>query len=258
MTAATATGTATNDESPPIASPRRLRVDRARQVADAIRRQIHDGQYADRTLPIERVLVEELDTTRNTVRDALALLREEGLVERCPGVGTRITADKHVHGLDRLMGLAEVMREHGPITNEVRAACLVAPPRAVAGRLGVEPGAKVVYLERLRWLNGIPLSLDLTYLPVDVGEPLLDEDLVNRDVFGLIEETSGHRLGYADVTFEAVNADRHSATVLDLPQDAALLLVERLAHFPGGRPVDLEFVRLRADRIAMRAQVNRL
>lgn len=236
---------------------RRTRADRARQVADAIRTHIVSGIYAGGVLPREPELVAEFRTTRNTVRHALDLLRVDGLVERCPGVGTVVTADKYSHGLDRLLGLAEVMREHGPISNEVRAASVVVPPRAVASRLELPDGALVIYLERLRRLGGIPLSLDLTYLPTDVGEQLLDEDLANRDVFGLIEHTTGHRLGDADVAIEAVNADPHSAAVLDTPRDAALLLVERLTRLDDGRPVDLEFIRFRADRITMRAQVTR-
>lgn len=243
----------------PIASvaARRTRADRARQIADAIRTHIVAGIYSGGVLPRETELVAEFRTTRNTVRHALDLLRAEGLVERCPGVGTVVTADKYPHGLDRLLGLAEVMREHGPISNEVRTATVVVPPRAVASRLELTEGAHVIYLERLLRLGGIPLSLDLTYLPMDVGEQLLDEDLANRDVFGLLEQTTGHRLGDADVVIEAVNADSHSAAVLDAPQGAALLLVERLTRLDDGRPVDLEFIRFRADRITMRAQVTR-
>lgn len=251
-------GTATVPGEPAtLVADRRTRADRARQVADAIRTHILSGFYAGGVLPREPELVTEFGTTRNTVRHALDLLRADGLVERCPGVGTVITADKYPHGLDRLLGLAEVMREHGPITNEVRAASAVVPPRAVASRLELPDGAMVIYLERLRWLGGIPLSLDLTYLPTDVGERLLDEDLAHRDVFGLIEQTTKQRLGDADVVLEAVNADAHSAAVLDTPRDAALLLVERLTRLDDGRPVDLEFIRFRADRITMRAQVTR-
>lgn len=239
------------------AGGRRLRSDRARQVADVIRQQILLGDYPDRVLPDERSIGEEFGASRNTVRHALDLLRADGLIERQPGVGTVVTARKYPHGLNRLMGLAETLHEHGVITNEVRTAGPIVPPRGVACRLGTEDGESVVYIERLRKLNGVPLSLDLTYLPMDVGAPLLAEDLVNRDIFGLIERTSGHRLGTADIGMEAVNADPHSARVLDLPECAALLLLERLSRFEDGRPVDLEYIRFRGDRLTMRAQVTR-
>lgn len=247
----------TPDEPIALAAGRRRRADRARQVADVIRHRVLDGAYDEGVLPREQELITEFDTTRNTVRDALDLLRQEGLVERCPGVGTLVVGAKYPHRLDRLMGLAEVMREHGPISNEVRTAGLVTPPSVVSERLDIPDGEQVVYLERLRRLGGIPVSLDLTYLPRDIGEPLLEQDLAGRDVFSLLELTTGRQLGGADISIEAVNADPHSAAVLEAPRDAALLLVERLTHLDTGRPVDLEFIRFRADRITMRAQVNR-
>lgn len=235
----------------------RLRADRARQVADVLRQQVLDGAFPTGVLPDERWLAVEFSTSRNTVREALDALRDEGLIDRRPGVGTVVVNRKYPHGLHRLMGLAETLHEHGEVTNEVRTAGVVRPPGAVARRLGLGAEPRVVFVERLRHLNGLPLSLDLTYLTMDVGEPLLDADLERHDIFGLIEQTSGHRLGIAELTLEAVNADAHSATVLDVPKGTALLMVERLSHLEDGRPVDLEFIRFRGDRLTMRAQVCR-
>ncbi|QFZ16375.1 GntR family transcriptional regulator [Saccharothrix syringae] len=239
------------------APDRRLRADRARQAADVIRQQVVQRAYPDGVLPDERFLAAEFSASRNTIREALDLLREEGLIERVPGVGTVVVTEKYPHGLGRLMGLAETLHEHGEVTNDVRAAGPIKPPSSVARRLGLADGEPVVYVERLRRLGGLPLSLDLTYLPVDVGTPLLGEDLRNRDIFSLIEQTSGRRLGTAEVALEAVNADLHSAAVLEVPRGAALLVVERLSRFADGRPVDLEFIRMRGDRLTMRAECRR-
>jgi GntR family transcriptional regulator len=236
---------------------RRRRADRARQVADLLRRQIIHGGYPGGQLPLESALAREFDTSRNTVRQALDLLREEGLVERCPGVGTTVAAEKYPHGLHRLLGLAETLHEHGQVVNQVRTMTLIEPPAPVSHRLGLAPGEQVVYLERLRSLNGLPLSLDLTYLVRDVGEPLLDFDLAGNDIFVLLERITGRPLGTAELTLEAVNADPHTAAVLGAPRGAALLMVERLTHLADGRPVDLEFIRFRGDRLTMRGHLRR-
>lgn len=240
-----------------LTDARRLRADRARQVADVLRRQVLGGGFRSGALPAEPVLVREFGASRNTVRDALDLLRAEGLVERCPGVGTIVVNEKYPHGLERLLGLAETLREHGEVVNEVRAGGLITAPREVAARLGVPPGEPVAYIERLRRLNGLPLSLDLTYVVRDLGEPLLAEDLAGTDVFVLLERIAGQPLGRADVTLEAVNADPHSAATLDAPRGTALLMLERLAHLADGRPVDLEFIRFRGDRISMSGMLRR-
>ncbi|SDQ56800.1 GntR family transcriptional regulator [Thermostaphylospora chromogena] len=236
---------------------RRSRADRARQIADLLRGEIMHGRFRTGRLPLESALAREYGTSRNTVRQALDLLREEGLIDRCPRVGTTVAAEKYPHGLHRLLGLAETLHEHGEVTNKVRTMGLIEPPPAVGHRLGLPPGEPVVYLERLRSLNGLPLSLDLTYLVRDVGEPLFDADLERNDVFVLLEEIAGRPLGTAELTLEAVNADAHTAAVLDVPRGAALLMVERLTHLSDGRPVDLEFIRFRGDRLTMRGHLRR-
>ncbi|UGQ15305.1 GntR family transcriptional regulator [Yinghuangia sp. ASG 101] len=241
--------------TPPGAA--RRRAERAYGIAEVLRRLVVSGAYPDGVLPDERTLIAEFGTTRNTVREALDLLRCEGLVERVPGTGTVVTAAKYPHGLNRLTGLAETLHEHGDVTNEVRAAGPVRAPATVARRLHMSEGAQVVYIERVRRLNGLPLSLDLTYLAPDVGTPLLGRDLEHLDVFGLIEQTSGHRLGVAEISVEAVNADAHASAVLEVPRGAALLVVERLSHLDTGRPVDLEFIRFRGDRLSMTARIPR-
>lgn len=244
--------------APPAApAVRRLRADRARQVAEVLRQQVIRGAFPDGVLPDEQALAAEFGATRNTVREALDSLRLEGLIDRIPGSGTVVLGEKYSHGLDRLMGLAETLHEHGEITNEVRTAGRLRPPGAVARRLRLPETAEVVYIERLRRLGGVPLSLDLTYLTLDVGEPLLDADLPRRDIFGLIEQVAGQRLGDAEITMEALSADPHSADVLEVPECTALLVVERLSHLEDGRPVDLEFIRFRGDRIAMRGRLRR-
>lgn len=231
------------------------RADRARQVADVLRQQIHAGAF-DGALPAEHAIVAEFGVSRNTVRDALALLKDDGLIERAPKIGTHVAQRKYDHGLDALLGLKETLRGHGEVRNEVRAAQTVTPPPAVARRLCLAPGEQAVYLERLRYLDTLPLSLDQTYLAPDIGARVLERDLETNDVFALIEELAG-ALGSADLALEAVTADAHSAATLQMPEGGALLLLERLTKLADGRPVDLEYIRMRGDRITMRGSLIR-
>lgn len=92
---------------------------------------------------------------------------------------------------------------------------------------------------------------------MDIGGELLGCDLENTDVFRLLEQLTGGPLGHAEITLEAVNADAHSAAVLQAPRGAAVLMLERLTCLPDGRPVDLEFIRFRGDRITMGGVLRR-
>jgi GntR family transcriptional regulator len=221
-----------------------------------LRQQIHAGAYAD-GLPSENDLAAEFFVSRNTIREALSVLKNEGLIDRGPKVGTHVAQRKYEHRLDTLLGLKETFKHLGEVRNEVRAAMPVAAPPAVARRLRLETGAQVVFVERLRFLGDLPLSLDLTYLAPDIGTEILDHPLETNDLFALIEQVSGHRLGSASLALEAISADAHSAATLQVPEGAALLMLERLTSLDDGRPVDLEYIRMRGDRITMRGNLIR-
>ena len=237
----------------PLPEPR---ADRARRAADVLRQQIHAGAYPD-GLPPENELAAEFFVSRNTIREALTVLKNEGLIDRGPKVGTHVAQRKYEHGLNALLGLKETFKDLGEVRNEVRAAMPVAAPPAVARRLQLEPGEQVVFIERLRYLGDLPLSLDLTYLSPDIGTRILDHPLETNDLFALIEQVSGHRLGSASLALEAIPADAHSAATLQVPDGASLLMLERLTSLDDGRPVDLEYIRMRGDRITMRGNLIR-
>ncbi|MFJ9408815.1 GntR family transcriptional regulator [Streptomyces sp. NPDC101393] len=239
------------------------RADRARTVANVLRRQVLRGAFPAGVLPDERALIAEFGTTRNTVREALGLLRDEGLVERRRGVGTVVVGRAYEHPLGELSGLAEVLQRHGAVVNEVRAARTVQPPHAVARRLELPEKSPAVYLERLRRVDGTALSLDCTYLTPEVGDPLLalvreaPDTLERHDVFDLIETAAGMPLGRAEISVQAMVADPATCTVLDMPSGGAVLAVERLTRLADGRPADLEFIHLRGDRLTLHATLDR-
>ncbi|WP_067022055.1 GntR family transcriptional regulator [Streptomyces dysideae] len=234
------------------------RVAPVRRVRDVLRTRVLTGVYGNRPLPSEAALAAELGASRNVVRDVLALLRMEGLVDRIPGVGTLVVSGKAVQGLDRLRGLAESFDTGcDRVVNQVLLADTVPATPTVAERLEVTPGTEVIALERVRMLDDQPLSLDASYLPADIGRPLLEMDLTRHDVFGLIEGELGLCLGAAALSIEAIAADRTVAGLLRVPDGFPLLFLERLTYTDAGRPIDLEFVRFRGDRMSLSAWLHR-
>jgi GntR family transcriptional regulator len=244
-----------------VPGPRQRRADPARWLRDALRGQILAGVYGASALPSEYELGHEFGVSRNVVRESLRLLRVEGLVERIPGAGTFVVAGRAVHGLDRLRGLAESFPDRpghpGRVVNEVLVADVVEASSYVSDQLELPAGAPVVFIERLRRLDRAPLSLDASYLPADLAIPLLDADLVASDVFGLLEGNLGLELASATLSIDAVGADESTARLLGVGPGDPLLLVARLSRLGDGRPVDLEFVRYRGDRLSLTTRLTR-
>ena len=243
------------NSSRPVAAPRRQ--DQARRVADVLRHEVRRGAVPAGLLPAEDLLAQEYGVSRNALRAALDLLRRQGLVERIPGTGTRTCGDVLTHDIDGLRGLAETFEGRGAVRNEVLMRGFVPAPTPVAERLELEPGSEVACIERRRLVDEQPVSLDLTFVVPDLGRILIEADLAGRDVFALLEEIAGCPLGVADLAIESCVADASRAELLDIPVGGPLLAVERLTRLRDGRPVDLEYLHLRGDRITLRSTAVR-
>jgi GntR family transcriptional regulator len=225
-----------------------------RRTRDALRARIVTGRFADGSVPGEQQLVREYDVSRGVIRDALDLLRSEGLIERLQGAGTFVVAQSRVrHGIDVLHGLPDGIEDGNyRISYEVLDIGRVAAPPVVAERLAVTAGIEVVFFERLTVLDAIPLTLRTSWFPFDVGAPLLRPGVDARgSIYRVIEEQLGQRVGYTDQLIEATIADRAVSRLLHTTVGAPILLLERLVHRCDGRPVEFGFGRIRGDRMAL-------
>ena len=248
---------------PPVRKYAGTREDAARWSRDVLRGQILDGVFGGLAaprpaLPPESVLAEQMGVSRNAIREALDLLRAEGLITRVQGAGTFVTGAKLRMHLDRLEGLAESLAGHHlPVDNKVLSVRESTATPFVAGKLGVAEGSPILFIERLRSVGGVPLSLDTTSLRPEAIPVLLDADLETADVFALLESELGVRLGWAENTVEAVAADAATAKLLRIRASVPLLLLHRLTYLSDGTPFDLESVRYRGDRFCLETTTHR-
>jgi len=239
------------------------RADAARWVRDVLRSQIMEGAFgglaaARPPMPSEPALAAQLGVSRNAIREALDLLRDEGLITRVQGAGTFVTGAKLRHHLDRLEGLAESMAGyHLPVENRVLSVRESVATVFVAGKLAVPEGSRIAFVERLRSVGGLALSLDTSSLRPEAIPVLLGTDLHSADVFTLIERQLNIGLGWAEVTIEAVAADAETAKLLQIRPGAPLMLLHRLTYLEDGTPFDLEAVRYRADRCCLVTTIPR-
>ena len=159
-------------------------------MADVLRRQVLHGLVGDGLLPSETALADEFGFSRNTVREALDLLREEGLVERVPGVGTVVAGSKYLHGIDHLRGLAEALKGHGQVRNEVRISEVLPHPPPSPADSGWPPVN--------RWSTS-SAAASWTTCPCPSTSPTssrtsgcnCSRNLSGRDVFVLLEQIGG-------------------------------------------------------------------
>jgi len=228
---------ATTDAVAGIAVDRTSPVPLYFQVAQELQRLIASGEIeAGTRLDNEIVLADQLGVSRPTMRRAIQYLVERGLLVRKRGVGTQVVRTSVQRPLE-LSSLYDdlVLAGRRPRTTVIAAETGPAEDE-VATALGIDPGAPVVHLQRLRLADDEPIALMTNYLPADVLE-LATADLETRGLYELLR-IAGVHIRIANQSIGARNATPAEARLLGETRGAALLTMTRTAYDDIGRAVE--------------------
>lgn len=207
-------------------------------------------------LPSERELAGAFGVSRMTVRQALGALEARGLIERGVGRGTFVRRAKMDHDLTRMAGFSELVERQGLAPSaRVLSVDERLAPAAVARSLGLEEGAPVARIERLRLAGGAPLVLEDSWIPAGRFPGFASHDL-EGSLYALMRDEYGLEPVRAVERLEPVAARRHEARALGIAERAPLMLVERTASAADGTQVEFARDRWRGDRARFTIQVS--
>ncbi|MGJ6965654.1 GntR family transcriptional regulator [Streptosporangium sp. G11] len=219
------------------------------KIAGALRGRIVAGTLSvGGPLPSEAQLVEEFNTSRGTVRQALAALRNEGLIEGRQGqspVVRRAPMGQPFETFLSFTAWAEQLGHHpGQRTLEIARR---GASEAAAAALGLDPGDHVVDVLRLRLLDGRPVMLERSSFVLDLGMLLFQFDLDAGSIYAGLT-ARGADLAAATHTIDAISAPAADAVLLEIEAGGPLLRERRTATTSEGRPVEYADDRYRPDR----------
>lgn len=201
-------------------------------------------------LPTEDCLIARFEVSRITVRRAIQNLVSRGLVEIKRGRGTFVAAPKITQELTELTGFVEDMQTLGrKPTAHLVGKKIVAVDETVAHELALTRGERAVRIHRVRLADGVPISFDETYLPLEIGKKILANNLRTEPIFSLLERKYNIPLVEAEYKLEAVAATADVSAALRVPKGSPIFLIERTSYSTGGRPVDYERLYYRGDLI---------
>ena len=207
------------------------------QVAEQLERAIFDGKLApgDR-IANEVSLAEELGLSRPTMRQAIQLLVDKGMLVRKRGVGTQVVQTP-VHRPVELTSLFDDLASHHQTpTTVVLANEVVTATDEVAVMLAIASGSDVLHLRRLRYAHGEPLAIMENFLPADlIGLGLMD--LSTRGMYQLMRQ-KGVNIRVAKQRIGARTGTPEECTLLGEKRGSPVLTMERAAHDDSGRPVE--------------------
>jgi GntR family transcriptional regulator len=229
------------------------------QLKEILKTRILEGTYLpNQQMPSESELITSFGVSRITVRHALGELQSEGLIFRVHGKGTFVSRPRAFQDLGSLRGFGTAMRQMGYETHsKVLSIRTIRPPQHVQEKLCLAKGGKVTELQRLRFLNREPISIDVSYLPSTLGARLVKEDLANNDVFTIMENNFQLALGHADLQISATIVEESMARRLRVEEGAPVLFIERVIHTRDGAPLEYEQLYYRGDAFQFKVRVDR-
>jgi DNA-binding GntR family transcriptional regulator len=221
-----------------VIDPGSGRTSTASRLAHVMRRRIAEGEWAagDR-LPSEPALAKELGASRVSLRGALALLENDGLVVRRHGAGTFVntrrplvnslhvnrSADQMITSTGRAAATAELSWRRVPAEAEV------------ARRLEVAEGSPVVRLHRVRTADERPVVVSDDYLPAAL---LADQPaLLGPSLYAFLSAACGIEVSFGVTELTPATADAAVAHSLGVEPGELCLLIRQVDYDAAEHPV---------------------
>jgi GntR family transcriptional regulator len=211
-------------------------VPRYLQIAEMLRRELRgEGER----IPSEHQLCARYGVSRPTIRQALDVLVQEGLLYRHAGRGTFSTPTpggerklRVIGSVDDIIALGEetwfklISREEVPVAANI------------AQALRLKPGSTAYRIIGIRHADNGPFQHVTGYVPTAIGDALSDEDLSKTALVGAVERQLGMPIKFVEQTADAALAPRHVAELLQIRPRTPLLLFERTYFAVNGEPVE--------------------
>ncbi len=226
-----------------------------------LRQQLKDGAYAYPTpLPSELSLCQTHDVSRVTVRRALKMLEDDGLILRRHGIGTFAASADNAPASPAppLVGVVENLITLGleTTTNLVAIDNKAELPRNISDALKVVPGTKGVRLERVRYFKDEPFSHSVLYLPPTFAKKITANKLENQPIIRLLE-SFGAVPADAEQAISAGVADKYLAAHLSMPVGAPLIRLRRIVHDMNGEVLVYQFSNYNPDKYEYHMTLSR-
>jgi GntR family transcriptional regulator len=236
----------------------KARVPRYHRIAESLRDRIRGGDLTPgMRLDNQRALARSFGVTLMTLRQALELLERENLIARRHGLGTFVAApsiDYDILQLRRFAGDLSAQGEH--VTTRVLGSRLAPADRRVTDALALRPRGRVVVIERLRLVEGHPMSLQRSFLPPALGEPVLEADLRGTPLIQVLEFKLGITIERARETVSAVRLGRREARELGCLAGMPAFESERVSYDAAGGPVVFDRVYIPGDRFRITRELH--
>jgi GntR family transcriptional regulator len=227
------------------------------RLEELIRERIESREWPPgKRLPSERELSRQFGTSRMTTRKALDRLVAQGVLQKAPRRGTFVAHPKSSFVALTLRGFTRQAIEAGaaPTTSLLRFDRAM-PSKQIAQRLGIAPSQLVYLIDRLRIVDGTPIALHQSRIPMDLA-PALEQAHLERDsLYEVLASTYGLRVGHAEETLQSGLASEYEAVILGIRPGAPTLLLDIRLTTEQGRFMEVVRVTFRGDKVMLTQEI---
>ncbi|KUN02967.1 GntR family transcriptional regulator [Streptomyces yokosukanensis] len=208
-------------------------------IAESIREQIRVGELTiGSALPSESQLCERWKSSRGPVRQALATLRAEGVITGGSGKPPVVCTTSIPQPFDSLLSYSAWARAIGRSAGQRTLELALRPADPlVAPKLGIDEGARVVQVLRLRYLDGERAMLERATFVEHVGRLLFDFDCDSGSIWAYLQ-SRGVNFSTASHIIDAVAADPLDSEHLEVTEGSPLLRQQRTARTADGEVIE--------------------
>ncbi len=158
-----------------------------------LKKKIESDEFAyQELLPSESILVKQYDCSRNTIRRAISNLVTDGYVQTMQGKGVR-NIYRPVAQTAFTIGEIETFRESAIRNGQVPSTRVllfleVVIDKRLSERTGFPVGSEVYYIQRLHYLDDMPLIINHNYF-LKSCVPGLTKEIAEQSIYNYLEHT---------------------------------------------------------------------
>ena len=200
------------------------------EIFNDLQEKILNGSYlAGVLLPTEKELQDQYKVSRDTVRKALRLLTEKGLIQKVQGRGSQVLKQELLYfPVSGLTSYKELVDSLG-LNSQTRVISLdlMTVDEQTALQTGFPEGSQVWKLLRTRSIDGIVSVLDLDYLAKDCV-PNLTQEIAQTSIYAHLEEELGLDISYAQKEITIQASTERERLLMDNQDDYLVLIRSRV------------------------------
>jgi len=230
------------------------------QLKEILKQQIEEHLISS-SFPSERELAEKYHLSRPTVRQALQELVKEGLIIKRRGQISTVVPPSHMMRdyAQELISFSEEMKRKGFIpSSKVLRFETIPASHEIAEKLKIKEGEDTVLLERVRYGDGEPFNLGISYLPLKLCPGIFKFDFNQQpSLHSILKSCYGLDLVMSQESFEPVMPSKKEAKLLNITTNTPILLMEGITYASNGTPVEYFLLKFRGDKARFSVRVFR-